>query len=561
MKKNKNIWIPTLHAIGLFGMVLILLVLGFSRTEKGKIPRYDEYVRIDDGWVDKDGNSVDLSKLGECVEENEEYFSIYYRLPEQMEDNTFFFRSKDVYTRVLAENKELYRTGTFDGKFYNRSPGNLWNSVRISEEYSGKDLELEIQVVYDASAVTVDHTYLGEKGDIIQNLLKSKLFAVIVSIIVILLGICLIILDLLPFYRKYANSHEYLHLGLYALLIGIWSILETNIIQIFAVDGRMIQLMDNMVMVTNNMPLILYLDSQYNLCKKTGMKIYCYLQCTYILACVVAQFSGFYDMHDLIKGSWIFSYGNDAIMFCLFFYLIIQAIRKRKIEKKQQIQLAGVVFLVGTAFYSVLKYTTADSMDRAQFLRVGILGFVCCFAISSQLESYRLMARGMKYKFVKRLAYRDGLTSMRNRTAYLETLDRLVKEEKEQVGVIFLDINDLKKVNDQLGHDHGDYLIQLSAQAIYDSFGKVGTVFRIGGDEFCVLMEGEQIEQNYKKRLLEFYKNLKEKNGYDDVEFQVQIAHGFAICREMTKEKIKETIAFADCEMYRDKIALKSMMR
>ena len=137
-------------------------------------------------------------------------------------------------------------------------------------------------------------------------------------------------------------------------------------------------------------------------------------------------------------------------MFCLFFYLIIQAIRKREIEKKQQIQLAGVVFLVGTAFYSGLKYTTADSMDRAQFLRVGILGFVCCFAISSQLESYRLMARGMKYKFVKRLAYRDGLTSMRNRTAYLETLDRLVKEEKEQVGVIFLDINDLKKVNDQL---------------------------------------------------------------------------------------------------------------
>lgn len=558
MIKNKSVWIQILYAIGLFGMVLLLFVLGFSRTEKGEIPRYDEYVGIDDGWVDKDGNPVDLSKLGEWVEENEEFFSIYYRLPEPMEDNTFFYRSKDVYTRVLVEGEELYQTRTFDARFYNRSPGNLWNSVRIPEEYAGKDLELEIQVVYDANAVTVDHTYLGEKGDIIQNLIKSKLFAAIVSIIVILLGIGLVILDLIPFYRKYANSHEYLYLGLYALLIGVWSILETNIIQIFAVDGRMVQLMDNMVMVTNNMPLILYLDSQYDICKKIGMKIYCYLQCTYILACVVAQFSGFYDMHDLIKGSWIFSYMNDVIMFCLFFYLIIQAIKKRKIDKKQQIQLAGVLFMVGTAFYSALKYTTADGMDRAQYLRVGILGFICCFAISSQLESYRLMQKGMKYKLVKRLAYRDGLTSMRNRTAYLEELDRLVKAEKEQVGVIFLDINDLKQVNDKLGHDHGDYLIQLSAQAIHESFGKEGTVFRIGGDEFCVLVEGEQIEQRYKKQLLEFYKSIKEKNGYEDVEFEIQIAQGFSLCTKVNEERLNRCIAEADGRMYANKAELKS---
>lgn len=559
MIKNKSVWIQILYAIGLFGMVLILFVLGFSRTEKGKIPRYDEYVGIDGGWVDKDGNPVDLSKLGECVEGNEEYFSIYYRLPEQIEGNTFFYRSKDVYTRVLVEGEELYQTGTFDALFYNRSPGNLWNSVRIPKEYEGKELELEIQVVYDANAVTVDHTFLGEKGDIIQNLLKSKLFAVIVSILVILLGICLIILDLIPFYRKYANSHEYLYLGLYALLIGIWSILETNIIQIFSMDGRMLQLMDNMVMVTNNMPLILYLDSQYDICKRRGMKTYCCLQCTYIIACVIAQFSGFYDMHDLIKGSWIFSYANDGIMFCMFLYLVIQVIRKREIDKKQQIQLVGLVFMVGTAFYSALKYTTVDSMDRAQYLRVGIFGFICCFAISSQLQSYRLMAKGMKYKFVKRLAYRDGLTSMRNRTAYLEELERLVKAEKEQVGVIFLDINDLKQVNDQLGHDRGDYLIQLSAQAIYESFGREGTVFRIGGDEFCVLVEGEQIEQRYKKQLLEFYKSIKEKNGYDDVEFEIQIAQGFSLCSKVDEERLNRCIAEADGRMYANKAELKAM--
>ena len=76
------------------------------------------------------------------------------------------YRSKDVYTRVLAEDKQIYETTVYESRFYNRSPGNLWNMVTIAAEYSSKCLEIQIMMVYDTSAITVDSLYLGDKGDI-----------------------------------------------------------------------------------------------------------------------------------------------------------------------------------------------------------------------------------------------------------------------------------------------------------------------------------------------------------------------------------------------------------
>ena len=118
-------------------------------------------------------------------------------------------------------------------------------------------------------------------------------------------------------------------------------------------------------------------------------------------------------------------------------------------------------------------------------------------------------------------------------------------------------MNNLKKVNDNQGHEFGDELIRGAAKIIEDSFGNFGKSYRIGGDEFCVLMTGVDIEEKYEKGLSIFRQLIDEINKADMYTCKVQIAHGFAVCKEITKERIEEAVAIADSAMYQNKTELK----
>lgn len=552
--------IKILYLLGLIGMVLILIAIPFFKTSREKTADYSDYERIEQGWYTKEeGNAIDFSNLGSYMEEEEGVLTICYTLPKLSEDVTLFYRSKDVSTKVFMEGEQIYETKVDESPFYNRSPGNLWNMVRLSKEYGGKMVELEITMVYDTSAVTVDHVYLGDKGDIMHSIIESKVGALLISIIVILLGIVLIFMDIMPFYRRHIKNHAASYLGLYATMIGFWSLLETNVPQFFVEDMRSIQLIDNIVMITANLPLLLYLNCYYRWFQNLAMRIFCYLQVFYILLCLSMQFSGRMDLHDLLKGSWVFSYSNDVIMVGLVIWMGCSLFKKRTMELRMGIQMLGILMLIVSAFISALQYTNMDTMDRAQYLRTGMLCFIVCLAVSSQINTYRLMEQGMKYTIVKELAYMDGLTGLGNRTAYLEKLEELEQKENGSLGIVFLDINNLKQVNDHIGHEAGDQLICLVAELVDATFGKEGHAYRIGGDEFCVLIEGETLYSRYKERLDEFEGHIVVQNEKKDVPFRVQVAQGFSICNQLTTVKIDQAIAEADGRMYCDKARQKEM--
>ncbi|GGK33754.1 hypothetical protein GCM10008955_29770 [Deinococcus malanensis] len=87
---------------------------------------------------------------------------------------------------------------------------------------------------------------------------------------------------------------------------------------------------------------------------------------------------------------------------------------------------------------------------------------------------------------LERLAYRDGLTGLRNRRTFDLQLKQWV-EDGQPVVLILLDLNDFKQVNDQQGHPAGDALLQRVAACLEQATQHGGTAFRIGGDEFAVL--------------------------------------------------------------------------
>ncbi|MBS0393418.1 MAG: EAL domain-containing protein, partial [Proteobacteria bacterium] len=94
---------------------------------------------------------------------------------------------------------------------------------------------------------------------------------------------------------------------------------------------------------------------------------------------------------------------------------------------------------------------------------------------------------------LRQLAFHDPLTLLANRSLFRDRVQHalaLAQRSRHQVAVMFLDVDNFKNVNDSLGHDAGDRLLQAIAQRLVKSTRSSDTVARLGGDEFAILVEG-----------------------------------------------------------------------
>lgn len=553
--------IVVLYLLGLLGMFSILISIYISREKQEQKIEVETYKDITAEWtLDREGTQlVDVKKLGEYMDPETGVLSMYYQLPKMEADTSLVYRSKDVYTKILIDEEVIYETSVYESRFYNKSPGNLWNVLNINSKYSGKCLELQITMVYDTNAITVDSLLLGDKADIILQFFAQNMFGIIVSMLLILLGVVLIVVDCLPSYGRSKKHHGLWWVGIYASLTGIWSLVETNVVQFCVDDMRIVQLIDNMVMMLATMPLILYLNTEYKILKNKVMQILAYLSTGYVLICVAVQYNGKKDLHHMLNGSLYIMVVTDFVM-CI--WLLIKFFKLKK-EKKPVLNcflmFVGLCCCCSCTIVETIRSLRVDRMDRAGLIRIGMLMLCICFAIGSQIDTYKIVEQGLKYDLISKLAYSDGLTGLGNRTAYLEQLEAYGTNPREtmQLGIVYLDVNNLKMVNDNQGHEFGDSLIRNAAKIIEGSFGQSGKSYRIGGDEFCVLMTGLDVKEKYEKGADVFRQLIQETNKVKLYMCDVQIAHGFAVCKEISKERIEEAIAIADSAMYENKTELK----
>lgn len=163
--------------------------------------------------------------------------------------------------------------------------------------------------------------------------------------------------------------------------------------------------------------------------------------------------------------------------------------------------------------------------------------------------------------YINALAYRDSLTGIKNSTAYTEAtakLDQDINCGNPQFGVLVADINNLKQTNDRFGHEAGNELIVHTAKILQSTF-KSSTIFRVGGDEFVVILAGKDYE-NYYTAL----KQLDEACAQDyvtvfDNTIPVSIARGVAIFDPTIDTVYKDVFAKADQAMYMHKEQTKAV--
>ena len=168
--------------------------------------------------------------------------------------------------------------------------------------------------------------------------------------------------------------------------------------------------------------------------------------------------------------------------------------------------------------------------------------------------AYDITKRREAEERTRHVAFHDALTDLPNRALFNDRADAalaLAHRESSTVGVILLDVDRFKNVNDSLGHDAGDDLIKRSADRLRDVLRGSDTVARLGGDEFAVLLPGLRSDETARvgKKLLEAMRQPFLVAGR---ELRVSVSLGVAIGPQDGAD-VQTLVKSADTAMYRAK--------
>lgn len=184
--------------------------------------------------------------------------------------------------------------------------------------------------------------------------------------------------------------------------------------------------------------------------------------------------------------------------------------------------------------------TNPTFLKIAEIFLLVILGFVLY-----QLINYRKIR---KREIEKKQAYTDQLTGRGNRYLFLSVLDKLIKKGNK-FAVCFMDLDGFKQINDTMGHDAGDELLVYLARTFDEKLPLNAVAYRLGGDEFSIVIQNIKTTRDITKVLDYMKKQLEEPIMIQGTSISLQYSLGISVFPEDAKTKT-ELIMYADDAMY-----------
>ena len=178
------------------------------------------------------------------------------------------------------------------------------------------------------------------------------------------------------------------------------------------------------------------------------------------------------------------------------------------------------------------------------------------------VESFEKLRRAKKkVAEMNELAHTDSLTGIKNKAAYDEAtalLDKKISAGDAKFCIAMIDVNFLKRVNDTYGHERGNIYLLNAVKLISSVFG-AENVFRIGGDEFVVLLEGDKVSlSKYFVKQFQAEMERKNSNAASEPWEKVSAAVGLANFKAGVDKSAEEVFKRADSQMYENKLAMKA---
>lgn len=180
---------------------------------------------------------------------------------------------------------------------------------------------------------------------------------------------------------------------------------------------------------------------------------------------------------------------------------------------------------------------------------------IALIAVFSILVGYLVYINRLKYYRIKYISEFDPLTKTFNRRAGYKKISNLITKSLKQnttFSLCFIDINGLKSVNDNLGHEIGDSLLKNVASCVLENIREKDFVVRLGGDEFLIILDGINVDDAEKvwDRIVECFDKV---NKEEDYSYIISVSHGLTEYSKKYNYEIDTLVQIADEKMYKEK--------
>lgn len=447
---------------------------------------------------------------------------------------------------IYIENEKIYEFYV-GSNLFGHSPGIAWNIVTIKPEQMGKQVEIILESPYSQTADVVPDIYLGTQSGILTTLIKRDIPGIIICGLTFLIGGFLLVYWFVV--KTKANlASSMLYLGLFAVFMGVWSLNELSITPLLAGNNQVTIYLSYISLMLMMVPFILFMKGLFLQKDHPVWYFCCILSLTDIIVCVLLQV---FNLVDFRQSLWI-THLTFLIFILITLVMIALEIKQGHLSLEMKANICCLI-IVFTGFMANLYMYYLKQGGSNVIGRICFLIYICVLGYVSTRDTAELLEKGKEAEIYRRLAFVDVLTGVYNRTAYSQNASAYTAGEIENVQVFILDLNNLKWCNDNLGHMAGDNYIIRSSTVICAAFPPAAQIYRIGGDEFCVLacdMSEEEIAACIRQIAVPIQVNIEGKM------FLGRISYGFGAYQEGDAD-IYAIVRRADKAMYQCKKKIK----
>lgn len=454
------------------------------------------------------------------------------------------FYTAHMVVRVYADNSLIY---TIDSPkpFYEKTPGAVWNFVEIPSDT--EKVTVILQAVYPEVRQKAINFYIGNLEQMYNKILYGSGLDIVVSLIEMAIGVILIL------YWSIAHSrleieHTILYFGIFSFMIGIWAFNESGTLMTIIPIRAACVLISAVSLMLMTPAFVRFVKCFWRVPDRWISDVICILAFINIVVQLILQLTGIRGFRQMFTPTHILL--GMALMYMAG--ATVYAMWKRGINQQVIVGILGIIVLLGVLTLDLVHFYLG-SFQITFIGNFGVLIYICILVQEAFKQTISQADKARKLEFYRQLATKDMLTDMYNRNSY----DEWVKENVQMPGtlIITFDLNNLKYCNDMLGHAIGDDYIKNAAGIIAEIFGNSGNCYRIGGDEFCVVIP-KQNKIDPEDKLTQLEQEQKKYNAGLEYPY-MQIAYGYAEYDAQTDLDIEDTRSRADKKMYEMKRKMK----
>ena len=449
------------------------------------------------------------------------------------ECSIFSFYTVHHYADVYYGDELVYSLKADENNRVGKSVSSNWVIVPIHREDIGKDVKVVLTPLFSSVIDQDVQFFLGSYYSVIYSQLEKDFPQLFLSLLCIFLGLVIISVYFYFAWRKKISNRDIYFLGIFAFVLGLWRITDTlSSSLIFSENTMALGYITIGSLFLCCTPLLLLMSSRYSRKKQAVLLTLSMAISLISLAVLILQWLSVWEFKQMLIVSHIMMISGVLIVGVIS---IISHIDKTAPGFQKTGKYFAIIAL--GVFLDILSFYITKSSSGVMFTIIAFIGYALTVFLKDFVATYER-------------AHLDARTGLSNKSAWNDIVSSHAPKADE-TGFIMIDMNALKWVNDNFGHEVGDRIIFNFANILKSVFPSSCTLSLWGGDEFAIMT------LNMKKDKIEFYlaqlKAQVEKHNQSTSDPPISFSAGYVLSTEFKDKDTSALIAIADKRMYENK--------